>query len=339
MYMKIISMLRGLCRSGAAAVAVLLLLSGCGSGSSQAGQSTRADGGLQIVTAFYPFQFLAEQIGGPNATVISLTAPGAEPHDLELTPRQVASISSADLVIMEKSFQPAVDEAVAQNGGDNIFDTTTVVPLVSHGAGTEDEHAAGEDEHAAGEDEHAEGDGHDHVEETGPDPHVWLDPTSMATIATSIAERLADADPSHAAEYRSRADALVASLTELDRAFSTGLQDCARREFVTTHAAFGYLAARYNLVQISVSGLSPDAEPSPARIAAVQDAARDHGVTTVFYETLVSPAVAESMAADLKLRTDVLDPIEGLTDASRGTDYLAVMTSNLTALREANGCS
>ena len=97
-----------------------------------------------------------------------------------------------------------------------------------------------------------------------------------------------------------------------------GLETCARREFITSHAAFGYLARHYRLEQIAISGLSPEAEPSPARIAEVQDEAREHRITTIFYETLVSPAVAESIAGDLGLRTDVLDPIEGITDQSRG---------------------
>ena len=175
--------------------------------------------------------------------------------------------------------------------------------------------------------------------DSGLDPHVWLDPTSVARIARAVEERLSSLDPDHAGDYAHNADALDEELDSLDRSFHTGLARCVRTEFITTHAAFGYLAARYHLTQIGISGLSPDAEPSPARVAEVQREARDHQLTTIFYETLVSPAVAKAIAGDLGLATDVLDPIEGITSESRGHDYFSVMAANLAALRKAGGCS
>jgi zinc transport system substrate-binding protein len=174
--------------------------------------------------------------------------------------------------------------------------------------------------------------------QTGLDPHVWLDPANVATIGQEFAHRLGILDPTHAADFTRNAADLTRRLDDLGTAFRTGLADCARTTFITTHAAFGYLARRYGLNQLGVSGLTPDAEPSPARIAEVQRQARENSVTTIFYETLISPAVARSIAGDLGLKTDVLDPIEGITDQSRGRDYLAVMRSNLTALEAANGC-
>ena len=303
--------------------AALLVTAGCGQ-SPRAGTAAGADQ-LTIVAAAYPFQFAAERVAGSHAQVSSLTSPGSEPHDVELTPQQTASVLEADLVVYEKGFQPAVDEAVAQNGRDNALDTTTVVPLAN--LGTEHDH-----EHAA--EEH----GDEHGEETGLDPHVWLDPAHLATIGTAVAERLSTADPGRASDYAANAKALQRDLTTLGDEFGAALADCERREFITTHAAFGYLAKRYRLTQIGISGLSPDAEPSPARIAEVQTEARQHGITTIFYETLVSPDVATAIAQDLGLRTDVLDPVEGITPESRGTDYLSVMRSNLTALETANGC-
>ena len=294
----------------ALAASSLLLATACGSspggpaGSDQPGQ-------LEIVVASYPFQFIAERVAGARAEVQNLTEPGAEPHDVELTPRQVAAISRADLVIFERGFQPAVDEAVAQSGTPNALDTSSVVPL---------QPLAAEDDH------------------DGLDPHVWLDPTNVAAIAGAVAPRLIALSPEHRPEFEQNLQALDADLAELDRAYASTLASCERKEFITTHAAFGYLATRYDLTQIAISGLSPEAEPSPARIAAVQDEAREHEITTIFYETLVSPAVATSIAGDLGLKTDVLDPIEGITPDSRGNDYLAVMESNLTALKAANGC-
>ncbi|WP_228266134.1 metal ABC transporter substrate-binding protein [Microlunatus elymi] len=299
----------------------LLLLAACGAVTGTGSDGSRP-GQLRIVASFYPFQFVAERVAGSHATVESLTKPGAEPHDLELTPKQVGSVTDADLVVYEQHFQAAVDEAVAQSGNQNVLDTTSVVPLQDHGP-------LGEDEH----------DDHDHAGNANLDPHVWLDPNNMIKITDAVADKLTKIDPDHAADYHKNVGALDADLRQLDDSYREGLKTCQRTEFVTSHAAFGYLAERYGLQQISISGLSPDNEPSPARIAEVQHQISKYDVTTIFYETLASPAVAQSIARDLGLRTDVLDPIEGITEQSRGTNYLAVMKSNLTALEKANGCS
>jgi zinc transport system substrate-binding protein len=304
--------------------ASLLLVAACGS----TGSSGADSGQVSIVASFYPLQFIAERVAGDHAEVETLTQPGAEPHDLELTPRQVASVSTADLVIYEKSFQAAVDTAVEQSGNENVLDTTTVVPLENHA----------EADHEDGDHEDGDHEGHDHGE-SGLDPHVWLNPQNMITITEAVTERLTATDPDHQADYAANAETLVEELTDVDDEFSTGLKTCERREFITSHAAFGYLAERYDLIQIGISGLSTEAEPSPARIAEIQDEAKTYGITTIFYETLVSPDVAKSIAGDLDLKTDILDPLEGITDQSRGTDYLSVMRANLTALQQANGCS
>jgi zinc transport system substrate-binding protein len=314
--MKMIIMMKSWRRlSVLLAVPALLLAAGCGDGAPARSSTAKQSGQLSIVTAFYPFAFVAERVAGRHAAVTSLTQPGAEPHDVELTPRQVGSLSSADLVVYERSFQPAVDQAVDQSGAADVLDTATVVPLEPLGTAEE---------------------GH---EDGGLDPHVWLDPGNVARIATAVAQRLAARDPARAADYEANARRLADELGALDAQFRSGLASCDRSDFVTTHAAFGYLARRYGLTQIGITGLTPDVEPSPARVAEVQREAAQHGVTTIFYETLVSPAIAQSVAGDLGLRIDVLDPIEGITDASRGRDYLAVMRANLTALEKANGCS
>ena len=314
--MKMIIMMKSWRRLGALlAVPALLLAAGCGDGAPATSSTAKQPGQLSIVTAFYPFAFVAERVAGRHAAVTSLTKPGAEPHDVELTPRQVGSLSSADLVVYERSFQPAVDQAVDQSGAVDVLDTATVVPLEPLGTPEE---------------------GH---EDGGLDPHVWLDPGNLARIATAVAQRLAVRDVAHAADYEANARRLADELGALDAQFRSGLASCDRSDFITTHAAFGYLARRYGLTQIGITGLTPDVEPSPARVAEVQREAAEHGVTTIFSETLVSPAIAQSVAGDLGLRTDVLDPIEGITDASRGRDYLAVMRANLTALEKANGCS
>jgi zinc transport system substrate-binding protein len=298
-------------------MSALLLAGACGNAASNRPGSAPS-GPLKIVVAFYPFQFIAQRVAGDHATIQNLTQPGAEPHDLELTPKQVASVGTADLVIYEKSFQAAVDEAVIQSKNPHTFDTSTVVPLQDLGTQEEPQNTK--------------------VNSRFLDPHVWLDANNVATIASATAVKLSAVDPTNAADYSRNATALVVDLKTLDRQYRTGLASCRRKQFITSHTAFGYLARRYQLVQVGISGLSPDSEPSPARIVEVQKEAKALRLTTIFYETLASPAVARAIAGDLGLQTDVLDPIEGITPQSRGKDYLAVMRANLASLRAANGC-
>jgi zinc transport system substrate-binding protein len=304
------------------ALALLLATFGvAGCGATAAGSD--GDRRPSVVTAFYPLRYLAERIGGPDVTVADLTKPGAEPHDVELSARQVGSIAGADLVVYLHGFQPAVDEAVEQEGGDRTLDVGTAVELLPA-------HAEEHHEPAPGEEEHAEAEG-------GRDPHVWLDPVRYATIAEALGARLAGVDPAHAAAYRSRAAAVRAELTALDAEFAAGLRTCPRREFVTSHEAFHYLADRYDLSEIGITGISPEAEPSPRRLAEVAHEARATGATTIFFETLVSPAVADTIAREVGAGTAVLDPLEGLTEP--GADYFTVMRANLAALRLALGCT
>ncbi|WP_041832014.1 metal ABC transporter substrate-binding protein [Actinoplanes sp. N902-109] len=293
----------------------VLLLAGCAERAS--GFSA---GRLDVVTAFYPLQFLAERIGGAEVTVVNLTKPGAEPHDVELTPRQVGRVADAGLAIYLTGFQPAVDQAVEQEAPDRALDVGTVVPMLH----AEEEHA----HDPGGEEEHAEG---------GLDPHVWLDPQRYATIADAVGARLARVDPAHAAAYTSRAQAVHAELAALDADFSARLTTCRRREVVTSHEAFHYLADRYGLTEVGITGISPEAEPSPRRLAHVAEEARATGTTTIFFETLVSPKVAETIAREVGARTAVLDPLEGVSEP--GEDYFSVMRANLTALTTALGCS
>jgi len=308
-------------RSRAAAVAAVLLLSAATACGQPA--SGFSDGRLDVVTAFYPLQFLAERVGGDAVRVTQLTKPGAEPHDVELNPRQVGRVSTAGLVVYLAGFQPAVDQAVDLEAKDRAFDAGAAVDLLP----AEEHH---EEEHTPGEEEHAEaGD--------GADPHVWLDPARYATIAGKLAERLGQADPAHAAAYAARAETLRTDLEKLDGEYEKALATCARREIVTSHAAFHYLADRYALTEVAITGISPEAEPSPQRLAHVAEEARATGTTTIFFETLVSPKVAETLAREVGAATAVLDPIEGVTEP--GADYFTVMRANLAALTTALGCT
>ncbi|WJK37145.1 metal ABC transporter substrate-binding protein [Solwaraspora sp. WMMA2065] len=338
-------------RTVATTAGALLALGSTAACAQDGGDGSAGDTTVGVVAAFYPLQFLAERIGGDAVTVTGLAPPGAEPHDLELSPRQVGEVSDADLVVYLSNFQPAVDAAVEQEAGDHAFDVVEVEPLLdatdgghSHDHGDEDEHAddeadhADEDEHADDEADHAD-EADDHAEETGAkDPHLWLDPTRFATVGDALAERLAAVDPDHAADYTERAAALRTELEALDAEYAERLADCERREIITSHAAFGYLAARYQLDQIGITGLSPEDEPTPQRLAEVIEEAREHQATTIFFETLVSPSVAETIADETGAETAVLDPIEGLQPDADG-DYFSVMHNNLNNLTAALGCS
>jgi zinc transport system substrate-binding protein len=287
--MKILAVLLG-------ALPLAGLLAACG-GEAQSGDT-------RVVASFYPYAYVAEQVGGPHVKVDNLTAPGVEPHDVELKPQQVGAVQEADLVVYQRGFQNAVDDAVdqADRSDDDVLDVAATV-----------------------------GERHD-------DPHTWLDPTTMIAVAQAIEKRLADADPDHASDYAANARRLERELTRLDTAFSEGLKSCDTRTIVTSHAAFHYLAERYRLTQVPIAGIDPTNEPSPSQLADISTLVKREGITTIFTEELVSPAIADTVARETGARTATLDPIEGLGD-NEGETYLTLMERNLDAIRTANGCS
>jgi zinc transport system substrate-binding protein len=289
-----------------AVVALAVLLGGCGS---DAGSDNRT-----VVAAFYPLAWAAEEVAEDDVDVVNLTPPGAEPHDIELTARDVERVRNADVVLyLGQGFMPALEEAV--EGHQRAIDLLEGQSLRVGG----DEHLDGE---RAG---HGGGD-------RGLDPHVWLDPRRLAAIAGTIAGEFGDPEA---------AKNLVARLDELDAQFRLGLASCERHEIVTSHAAFGYLADAYGLQQIALTGLSPEAEPSPRALEELVEEVREERATTVFFERLVSPRLAETVAREAGAETAALDPLEGLGEdgLEAGEDYLSVMRANLEVLRDALGCS
>lgn len=308
--------------SGLAAAAATTLALGTLAACSSS-QAAGEDGRYDVVASFYPMAFLAERIGGDHVHVTSLTQPGQEPHDLEISARQTAQLQKSDAVLYLKGLQPSVDEAVAQSGVKTEIDAASLTSLEKHGSEVGG-HAAVHDTHPG--------------EEAGArDPHIWLDPVRYAQVAEGVGKAFEKGDPEHAADYRKNTAALVEQLDQLDAEFRQGLAHTKTKVFITTHAAFGYLAERYGLTEEAVNGLDPESEPSAARVKDLEKMARADGVTTVFYETLVSDKTAKTIARDAHLKTDVLDPIEGITDKSRGTDYFSVQRANLKALQQALG--
>jgi zinc transport system substrate-binding protein len=280
---------------------LILILSGAALGgltTACGGAASGAEAGRETVVAgFYPLAYAAEQVGDGRVEVTNLTPLGSEPHDLEVSPRDVADLRSADLVLLlGRGFQPQLEDAAGE--GDHVVRLLDTPGLALR---------------------------------PGDDPHVWLDPLRYATIVTRIGEALGEP---------ARARRLVARLHGLHNEYRHGLAHCARHELVTSHEAFGYLAQRYGLEQVAITGLSPEAESEPGRLQQVVDLVRARGVTTVFFETLVSPRIADTVARETGAKTAVLDPIEGLTkdELARGDDYFTLMRANLAALRAGLGC-
>lgn len=291
--------------AGPAALALAAGLAAC----SPAGGSDRHD----VVAAFYPLQFVAERVGGEHVTVTSLTPPGGESHDLELSPSAVSGLGDADLVVYLSGFQAATDAAVAATGPARVVDA-------AEAAGLE-----------VGPDGVAPGAG------SSLDPHFWLDPTRLADVAHQVADALAEIDPAHAADFTAAADDLVAELDALDAELDAGLAACRGATLVASHEAFGYLAQRYGLHQVGLSGVDPEVEPSPARLREVAATVGAEGVRTLYFETLTSPKVTQTLAEDLGVATAVLDPLEGLAEDD-DRDYLDVMRDNLDALTTGLTC-
>ena len=323
-------MARAVCAVGMAAT--LFGATACG-GDTGAGATRPGTDEVAVIGSLYPMSWVAQRVAGSTTAVTTLTKPGAEPHDLELTPRQIVEVARADLIVYIKGLQPAVDQAIDQHAKDKAIDAASLVRTLPATGDTGHAEETGETSTVAGDDSDT---GSDAGGER--DPHVWLDPKRLATVATTVADRLAANDAGRAATYQANARVLGADLHALDRAFAAGLRACERQVMVTGHAAFAYLADRYGLTQVSVAGIDPQSEPSPARLAALTREIHRTGATTVFSETLVSPKVAQTLAREAGVRTATLDPVEGLPAGSKG-DYLSIMRQNLRTLRTALGCS
>ena len=282
-----------------AALAGALALTGCGEDS--------ADGKPSVVVSFYPLQFVVEELAGDAVHATNLTAPGVEPHDLELTPQAVGDVADADLVVYLSGFQPAVDDAV-DGQASAALDVAPAADLSLTTAGG------------------------------ALDPHFWLDPNRLAAVADATATSLVDEGILDADAARANLAALTDDLDRLDAEFRKGLADCTSRHLVTSHEAFGYLADAYDLTQVGITGLSPEAEPDPQDLATVTAFVEQNDVRTIYYETLVSPDVAETVARETGAEVAVLDPLEGLASDAAGDDYLTVMAANLETLRTGQDC-
>ena len=271
---------------------------------------------LQVVTSFYPLYFFAKEIGGDKANISNLTPASAEPHDYEPTAQDIAKIEKSNLLVLNggslESWGNKIEKEMQEK---QITIVTAAENLVNR-----------------------------EIEEEGKkvkDPHVWLDPVLAKQEVIKIEKGFEKADPAHAEYYQKNMKILEGKLDQLNTDFKNGLQSCQKKDFVTSHAAFGYLAAQYGMNQISISGLSPDQEPSAQQLANVVELVKKNDIKVIFFETLVSPKLSETIARETGTKTMVLDPIEGISDDYRkaGHTYMTVMKDNLTNLQTALQCN
>ncbi|MDR9745980.1 metal ABC transporter substrate-binding protein [Paenibacillus sp. FSL F4-0087] len=338
-----------------------LIVAGCGqnqsasdSGTSSANTPVPAEteeAKLNVEVSFYPMYEFTKNVAGDLANVHTLVPAGMEPHDWEPTPQDMASIEKADVLV----YNGAGMESWIDQVTDSLSNSKLIQVEASHGidlleGSEEDEHdhehgdttdthdhadEATTEEHDHDHDAEAEeGHTHDH-DHGGLDPHVWLSPALAVKEVRNIEAGLAQAAPEHADQFKQNADAYIAKLEALDQDFKAAVADSKRKDFITQHAAFGYLAQEYGLQQVPIAGLSPEQEPSAAQMASVIDFAKEHQVKTIFFETLVSSKVSETIANEVGAKTAVLNPIEGLTEEeiAAGMDYIGVMRQNLEALK------
>ncbi|MGF9696354.1 MULTISPECIES: metal ABC transporter substrate-binding protein [Paenibacillus] len=326
---------------------------------------------LDVQVSFYPMYEFTKNIAGDLADVHTLVPAGMEPHDWEPTPQDIASIEKADVLVYNGAgMESWIDQVKNTLSNDKLVqvEASQGIDLLEgvedghhHGESSADEATAEEHDHnhdhgeEAATEEHdhehaneAATEDHDHEHDTeaeeghthdhgGLDPHVWLSPVLAIQEVRNIEAGLAKAAPEHAEQFKQNADAYIAKLETLDQEFKAAVTDSKRKDFITQHAAFGYLARQYGLKQVPIAGLSPEQEPSAAQMASVIDFAKEHQVKTIFFETLVSSKVSETIASEVGAQTAVLNPIEGLTEEeiAAGMDYISVMKQNLDALERA----
>lgn len=298
----------------------LSLLTGCGT---QPADTAAGDGRLRVLTSFYPMYDFACKIGGDCIDVTNMVPSGTEPHDWEPSTNDLKNLEKADVFIYNGAdMEPWADDLLVSRS-----DTLRVVEASEN---VELRTTDGEHEHAH---EHEDAD-HHHGDF---DPHVWLDPENAKIEMEAIRDALCAADPENSTVFQSNYEKYAAELDALYAEFREKLAPLPNRTIVVAHEAFGYLCDAYGLTQVGIEGLSPDSEPDPGRMAEVIDFVREHSISTIFFEELVSPKVAEAIASETGAQAKMLSPLEGLSDeqAAAGADYFSVMHDNLAALMEA----
>lgn len=303
-------------------------LVGCGAANETTGTpqtGSDASGKPKVYTTIYPLEYVAKRIGGEHVEVTNLVPAGVEPHDFEPTAKDMVALSGADIFAYNGSgLELWVEKAVTNldKNKTTIVNATEGLELIS----------AAEHEHEG--EEHAEEAGHDHGDL---DPHVWLDPMQLKAQAEKVKNTLVQKDQAHAVDYEKNYTQLATDLEQLDKEFKDMVTQAPKKEFMVSHSAFSYMAKRYGLEQVSISGVNPSDEPSTAELKSLVEHIKEHNISYVLFETLVSPKVAEVIAKEAGVKTATLNPLEGLTedDVKAGRDYLSIMRDNMNTLKTA----
>ncbi|MGG4454662.1 metal ABC transporter substrate-binding protein [Brevibacillus porteri] len=308
-------------------------LVGCGAANETAGTpqtGSDASGKPKVYTTIYPLEYVAKRIGGEHVEVTNLVPAGVEPHDYEPTAKDMVALSGADIFAYNGSgLELWVEKAVTNldKNKTTIINATEGLQLIR---ASEHEHE-GEGHTEEG---HAEEAGHDHGDL---DPHVWLDPMQLKAQAEKVKNTLVQKDQAHAADYEKNYTQLATDLEQLDKEFKDMVTQAPKKEFMVSHSAFSYMAKRYGLEQVAISGVNPSDEPSTSELKRLVEHVKEHNISYVLFETLVSPKVAEVIAKEAGVKTATLNPLEGLTedDVKAGRDYLSIMRDNMSTLKTA----
>ncbi len=290
-------------------------------------QSRAEDNKLSVYASFYTMYDFAKKIGGEKADIFVMVPDGTEPHDWEPAASDIAGLEHADVFVYNGAGMEhwAEDILASLNNDALVVVEASKGIALREGHGHEDEGEEAHAEEEAGEEEHDF------------DPHVWLDPNNAKLELAAIKDAFIKADAANTSYYEANYEKWAAEFDALDKAFRDTLSGVSHQEIIVAHEAYGYLCAAYGLTQIGIEGLSPDSEPDPKRMAEIIELAREKNVTTIFFEEMLSPDVANAIAEETGANTAVLSPVEGLTDSERGAgdDYLSVMYKNLEALKAA----
>lgn len=282
---------------------------------------------INVVASFYPLAYVAESIVKELGSVTSIAAGSVEPHDFELSPSHVQEIVTGDYVVYIPQFMPAFDDALKDVANEKVIDATLGIELIEADH-QEDEHShESESDHS-----HEAEESHDHG---NLDPHIWLNPLNMIVMAENLARVIINDRPELNNDITDNLETFKDQMTNLDLTFKSALADCSNTTLLVSHEAFGYLANQYGFNQVGISGFSPEAEPSPARLAEVAKIAKEISASTIYYETAVDPKIALTLADEIGLETAILDPIE---TKSQNGDYLYVMEENLQNLIKGQDC-
>jgi zinc transport system substrate-binding protein len=277
---------------------------------------------IKIITTIFPLMEFSKAVCGERGEVRLLLPPGAEVHTWKPRPSDVIRISSADLFIfIGADLEPWIHDLLesTKNPDLRVLDVSQALSLKKE---SHTQHS------------------HGHSDQTL-DPHMWLDFGVDQVIVDKIANVLSEVNPEDSSYFKRNAALYKDKLAKLDEKFKEGLKDCVHRTIILGgHSAFGYLAKRYNLEQISLYGLSPNAKPTPRKLVEVVELAEKYGIKAIYFEIYVSDELAKVMAKEVGAKTSVLNPGANLTkeQLNAGTTFFDIMEANLENLRDGLLC-